>query len=181
MIWLRLTGCVLVTVSCGALGVLKAHQWKDHRKMLEELRRMIYLLRGEILYARSPLAEALQRAGEKSAGAPAAFFLRVAGRLAAQEGEGFYDIWQEELEDLTGTSVRQGRRLSLSRREIQELKEFGQHLGYLDVGMQERTIALYLEQLDMSIGFYREHERERVRMCTSLGIMGGLFLSVILC
>ena len=171
---LRLAGCVLVTISCSALGVCKARQWKEHRNMLEQLRKMIYLLRGEILYAHSPLDEALERAGGKSDGPIAAWFQSVAVRLRRQEGDRFFQIWQEELD-------KQQKKLLLSQRELQELKEFGEHLGYLDVGMQERTIALYLEQLDMAIGFYREHEQERSRMCTSLGIMGGLFLSVILC
>lgn len=196
--WLRLVGCVFVTVSCGALGILKARQWKEHRKMLEQLRKMIYLLRGEILYAHSPLGEALERVGRKSDGPIADWFCDVAKRLELYDGERFSQIWQEELDrrirsskaktteksdgrSKTGDRKGSSGEFLLSPREIQELKEFGEHLGYLDVGMQERTIALYLEQLDMAIGFYREHEQERTRMCTSLGIMGGLFLAVILC
>ncbi len=172
--WLRLIGCALVTVSCSALGFWKARQWKEHRKLLEDLRRLIYLLRGEILYARSPLGEALERAGSKSGGPAAVWFCQVAKRLEQQEGQPFSRIWQQELDKQAGAML-------LSPREQQELKEFGEHLGYLDVEMQERTIALYLEQLDMTIGFYRDHEQERTRMCASLGIMGGLFLAVILC
>ena len=89
-------------------------------------------------------------------------------------GETFSGIWKEELD-------RQAKAMLLSAREQTELAEFGEHLGYLDVGMQERTIALYLEQLDLAIGVLREHEPERTRMCTCLGIMGGMFLSVLLC
>ncbi len=174
MIWLRITGCVLVTASCGALGIWKARQWRLHRQMLERLRRMVYLLRGEILYAMSPLPEALERVGRKSDGPAAVWFCRMAERLKRQEGETFSRIWREELDG-------QARAMLLSQRETAELAEFGEHLGYLDVGMQERTIALYLEQLDLSIGFLREHEQERTRICTCLGIMSGLFLSVILC
>lgn len=174
MIWLRIAGCVLVTASCGALGILKARQWRSHRQMLERLRRMVYLLRGEILYAMSPLQEALERVGGKSDDPAAVWFCRVAERLKCQEGETFSRIWREELD-------RQAKAMLLSPGEVTELAEFGEHLGYLDVGMQERTIALYLEQLDLSIGFLREHEQERTRMCACLGIMGGLFLSVLLC
>lgn len=172
--WLRLAGCVCVTAACGGLGFMKARQWREHRGQLEQLRKMIYLLRGEILYGREPLSEALERTGRKSDGPLAGWFCRTAERLRRQEGEGFPSVWQEELD-------RQAKKLLLSRRELQELKDFGQHLGYLDLELQERTIALYLEQLDMAIGFYREHESERMRMCASLGIMGGLFLAVILC
>ena len=42
-------------------------------------------------------------------------------------------------------------------------------------------MELYLEQLELSIRFYREQEREQQKLSISLGIMGGLFLTVLLC
>lgn len=172
--WMKLLGSALVTCSCGALGVWKAEQWKEHRKVLEEIRKMILLLKGEILYAHAPLGEALEQVGRKSEGIPAEIFCQTASRIMEQEGELFFDIWTEEIS-------RREKDLLLTQKECQELKSFGEHLGYLDLGMQERTIALYLEQLELSIDFYREHEREQTKLCTSLGLMGGLFLSIILC
>ena len=138
---LKLTGSFLVTCSCGALGMWKAAQWKEHLKMLEQLKKMVIMLRGEILYTHAPLGEAFGHVGRKSDGILGELFLR----------------------------------------ELEELTAFGEHLGYLDLEMQEHTVALYMEQLDMSIGFYREHEREQSRLYTSLGIMGGLFLSIMMC
>ncbi len=171
---LKLTGSLLVTCSCGALGLWKAGQWKEHLKMLEQLRKMIILLKGEILYAHAPLGEAFGNVGRKSEGILGKLFLAVEDRIGQQQGELFYIIWQEEVD-------RRGKDMLLSEREQQELTAFGKHLGYLDLEMQEHTIALYLEQLELSIKFYREHEREQSRLYTSLGIMGGLFLSIIMC
>ena len=121
MIWLRIAGCVLVTASCGALGILKARQWQNHRQMLERLRRMVYLLRGEILYAMSPLQEALERVGKRTDGPAAVWFCRMAERLKRQEGETFSRIWKEELD-------RQAKAMLLSQGEIAELAEFGRKL-----------------------------------------------------
>ncbi len=171
---LKLTGSLLVTCSCGALGLWKAGQWKEHLKMLEQLRKMIILLKGEILYAHAPLGEAFGNVGRKSEGILGKLFLAVEERIEQQQGEVFYIIWQEEVD-------RKGKDMLLSEREQQELTAFGKHLGYLDLEMQEHTISLYLEQLELSIKFYREHEREQNRLYTSLGIMGGLFLSIIMC
>lgn len=171
--WLKWIGCGLVTVSCGALGCFKAGQWKERRKTLEQLRKMVNLLKGEILYAHTPLGDALRQVGEKSQGPLKDFFLAVSRRLSAQEGLPFFDIWRQEAEKLSGD-------VPLDEKARQDLKGLGEHLGYLDVDMQERTILLYLEQLELSLGYYREHEREHCRLCASLGIMGGLFLSVIM-
>lgn len=172
--WMKILGSVLVTVSCSGLGLWKAGQWKEHRKLLEQIRKMILLLKGEILYAHAPLGEALEHVGRKSEGVPAKLFCRVAERIGQQDGELFYDLWKEAIDS-------HRKELLLTEKECEEFKALGEHLGYLDLGMQERTIELYLEQLELSLDFYREHERERVKLCTSLGVMGGLFLSIIMC
>ena len=171
---LKLAGSLLVTCSCGALGLWKAGQWKEHLGMLEQLRKMILLLKGEILYAHSPLEEALEQAGRKSEGVLASFFIQVASRIQDREGEVFFELWKEEIQN-------HKRNFLFTEKECAELKAFGEHLGYLDLDMQERTIALYLEQLDLSIDYYRSHEQEQTKLFTSLGVMGGLFLSIILC
>lgn len=172
--WMKILGSVLVTVSCSGLGLWMAGQWKEHRKLLEQIRKMILLLKGEILYAHAPLGEALEHVGRKSEGIPARLFCRVAERIGQQDGELFYDLWKEAIDS-------HRKELLLTEKECEEFKALGEHLGYLDLGMQERTIELYLEQLELSLNFYREHEQERVKLCTSLGVMGGLFLSIIMC
>ena len=46
---------------------------KEEDKM-EQLRQMVYFLKGEILYSRAPLAEALEQAGKRSGGELGRFF-----------------------------------------------------------------------------------------------------------
>ena len=171
---LKLTGSLLVTCSCGALGLWKAAQWKEHLKMMEQLKKMVLMLKREILYGHTPLGEAFGQVGRRTEGVLGELFRGTEERIGRGQGELFAVIWQEEVEN-------RKQDMFLSDREIRELCAFGEHLGYLDLEMQEHTIALYLEQLDMSIGFYREHEREQSRLYTSLGIMGGLFLSIMMC
>ena len=79
---LKIAGSLLVTCSCGALGLWKAAQWKDHLGMLEQLRKMIVLLRSEILYAHTPLGEALGHVGRKSEGVLAGLFGAFSPELA---------------------------------------------------------------------------------------------------
>ncbi|MDR0922725.1 MAG: stage III sporulation protein AB, partial [Hungatella sp.] len=88
-------------------------------------------------------------------------------------GESFYTVWQEEIDKLP-------REVCLSKEDKQNLKGLGEHLGYLDMDMQERNILLYLEQLDLTIGYLRKHKQEKSRLYTSLGIMGGLFLTIVM-
>ena len=52
MIWVKIMGGILVVLSGGGLGFVRADKWRSHRKNLEELRKMTLLLRSQILYAR---------------------------------------------------------------------------------------------------------------------------------
>lgn len=44
MIWLKIMGGILVVLSGGGLGFVRADKWRSHRKNLEELRKMTLLL-----------------------------------------------------------------------------------------------------------------------------------------
>lgn len=166
-------GALCVVCASAGLGISCSNQWKEHLRTAEELRKMIFLLKGEILYAKSPLGEAFERVGKRCQGPLGTFFTEVAGRIEERNGEPFYTIWKNEVDKL-------GRDCELSGKDKQELSAFGEHLGYLDCDMQERTILLYLEQLDLTIDYLREHLREKSRLYTSLGIMGGLFLAIVM-
>ena len=177
---MRWIGAGLVVLSCTSLGFQTAWQWRMRLRWLEQLRQMIYFLKGEILYGHTALNEALDRVGQRCLQAEGErglrklplFFLSVAGRIDRQEGEAFCQIWREEMEALKISP--------LTEEDKKALKNLGDHLGYLDLTMQERNLLLYLEQLDEQIGYLRCYLKERTKLYTSLGIMGGLFLTVAL-
>lgn len=171
--WIRILGVMLVIGSSTGLGFYMAFQWNEHLRTVEKLRKMIFLLKGEIIYANAPLTEAFERIGNKSGGEIGNFFVKVADRLSRQHGETFYFVWQEEINKLP-------KEVCLSKEDKQNLKDLGEHLGYLDMEMQERNILLYMEQLDLTIGYLRKHKQEKGRLYTSMGIMGGLFLAIVM-
>lgn len=139
---------------------------------------MIYFLKGEILYGHAPLGAALEQVGGRCERAESArgccglprFFRSVAKRIGMQEGEIFSDIWKEELAQLKDSPLKE--------EDLAGLKSLGDHLGYLDLSMQERNLLLYLEHLDGQIEYLRMHRKEKTKLYTSLGVMGGLFLTV---
>lgn len=170
----KIIGGALVIAASSGLGFWMAGQWKEHLKAVEQLRKMIFLLKGEIIYANAPLEEAFHHVGKRAEGALGQMFMEVAVRIGNQNGEPFYTMWKDEIDKL-------GKNACLSEKDKQELMGLGEHLGYLDLEMQERNILLYLEQLDMSVDYLREHQREKSRLYASLGVMGGLFLVILMC
>lgn len=168
-------GMFLVVISSSGLGVWMAGRWQERLKQMEHLRQLIYFLKGEIVYSHAPLAEALERVGKRGGGLLGDFFERVSRRILIQEGESLREIWNSELKQ-----TEENRGLALSGEDLAQLKSLGNHLGYLDVDMQERMLLLYLEQANLTIADLREHKREKCRLYTSMGVMGGIFLVIIM-
>ena len=157
------TGAVLVLFSAGGLGIWSAMQWKGRLRMLETLRQMIYFLKGEITYSRAPLAEALERVGKREPGPLGGLFEAAAEGIYMQEGESLQEIWKRQVMNLNTDSGP----IPLEQEDLEQLAHLGEHLGYL-------------EQLDLTIDYLRQNQREKCRLYTSLGIMGGMFLVIVM-
>ncbi len=171
---MKIAGCLLIISGSTGLGVWMSQWYQKRLENLEQLRQMIILLKGQILYANAPLEEAFDTIGRRTDGFLSELFLKVSERIQMQEGESFNSLWKEEV----GQSAPEA---AFSRKDRQFLSAMGEHLGFLDRDMQERNLKLYLEQLDLDIDKLREQKQERGRLYISLGVMGGLFLSIILC
>lgn len=169
--WIKGFGVCLVMISCVGLGMQTAQQRKERRRVLETLKRMISQLKGEILYSNLPLPAALLRAGQRNDGPAAGLFLAVAKRMEESGAESFGEIWEAETAAFFQTGL-------LAEGEQEGLRAFGSGLGYLDRDMQERTINFYLEELDQGIETLKKTEPEQCRLFRGLGVLGGLFLTV---
>lgn len=170
--WMKVAGASLVILSCTGMGAETARQWKERRRLLETLKRMISQLKGEILYSNLPLPTAFLRTGQRGSGAAGRLFLAVAKRMEEEQGTSFEEVWNQETKAFFGACA-------LGTGEMEQLSAFGACLGYLDRDMQERTMDFYLEELEQEIQTLRKNETERCRLALGLGILGGLFLAVV--
>lgn len=178
LLGLRCLGAVLVILGASGFGISMAAQYTKRLSQLEQLRRMIFLLKGQIVYANASLPEAFEAVGKRENGPLGTLFLRVAEQAETLEEADFSAVWEQEIGKM---EEKNGKGQSaLSRSDRQSLAGLGRHLGFLDREMQERNLLLYLEELDEQIAQLRGHRQETCRLYTSLGVMGGIFLAVIL-
>lgn len=171
--WLKVFGAACILSGAAGTGIWFAGRYRQRIQELEQLKQMIFLLKGQILYASAPLPEALETVGKRVDGILGSLFQETAASLRSQPGEPFSVVWKRAVSGIDGKTA-------LSRSDRQTLESMGEHLGFLDRETQERTLLLYLEQVDAELHVLREHRQERCRLYASLGVMGGLFLAVIL-
>lgn len=94
------TGGLLILFAGSGMGVWLAWGYKKRLQTLETLRRMVYCLKGEIVYSHAPLEEAFERIGRREKGIPGELFIQTAERIGSRTGENFAKIWEKTIEEM---------------------------------------------------------------------------------
>ena len=169
---LKIIGAVLVIFACAALGDKKSAAISDRLFLLREIEKLLLLLMGEITYRREALPEAVLRVSGKVQ-EPLCSFLKETAEMAQKyQGERFACIFRENAEKYLKNS-------ELTQKDFEEFVQLGEYLGWMDITLQKNTITLYQEQLKQEIQYLERELPGRKKMCQSLGVIAGIFLSIL--
>lgn len=170
---MKIIGCMLVILSSAGMGFYFSSEMRSRIEDLRDLKKLIGLLRGDIRYANTPLPEAINSIHKRHTGNFQSFFRYVSTKLNELSGQTFTEIWKTAAEhELANTS--------LTKKDKLHLAQFGENLGYLDKDMQMNTIDLYVSQLEEMITESSKTIKEKTYMFNTLGIMGGIFITIIM-
>lgn len=170
---IKLFGIILILCSSSLIGFRLSRELEERILELSEIKKMIIMLRGEIKYGNSVLSEAFLSIGGRMKEPYGAFLLESQESMEQKKGQTFQEIWKEQVE-------KHLKKTTLSEKDLLRLNQFGEQLGYLDKDMQLSTIELYLEQLEEEINGARENSKKNGRLYQSLGIMGGVLITVLI-
>lgn len=92
--WMKLSGAVCILWGAAGTGIWFAGRYRQRILELEQLKQMVFLLKGQILYAGAPLPEAFGTVGRRVAGTLGNLFQETAALLEAQPGEPFPTVWR---------------------------------------------------------------------------------------
>lgn len=170
---IKIIGCILVITSSAGIGLYFSCVLKERIEELTELKKILILLRGNIRYANTPLAEALYSISIRHNGEFKSFLSWVSEQMEKMQGETIADIWKRGVEQkLKG--------LSLTKKDKESLIGFGNNLGYLDKDMQLGTIDMYVATLETEIEEASRTVKEKTYLYNSLGVMAGIFLTIVM-
>ena len=173
MIYIKIIGCILIITSSAGMGWYFSGELKNRVLDLRELRKLIFLLRGDIRYANTPLPEAVQALSIRHDGKYKQFLAEIAERLNELGGISFCTIWKNSV-------TKKLDNTSLSKKDLSGLGQLGENLGYLDKDMQMNTLDLYISQIEEDIGDLSRNVKEKSYLYNSLGVMGGIFITLIM-
>lgn len=170
---LKIIGSIFIITSSSAIGVYFSNRIKERVEDLKLLKRDMFILKGDIRYAKATLPESLDGIAERNKGKFYLFFRTVADQLLSGEGYSFQEIWSDAVKEHLNTTC-------MSEKDKMYFASLGENLGYLDKEMQINTIDLYLARLDEEIESASKAVLEKAKLYNILGIIGGIFITIIM-
>ena len=156
-----------------AIGWYEAERIRQRTSELRELEQALMMLKGDIRFAKTTLPEAIARLARYHEGSFAEFFRVVSAELLEYSGVSLNEIWRQRTEE-----ILKGTALNAKDREF--VASLGDMLGVADVQLQQNTLELAAERLSGEIAAASEKEKDRMYLCRALGVLGGVFLTVLL-
>ena len=101
------------------------------------------------------------------------FFWKVSEDLGKRTGQTAGEIWSRNLKEIQ-------KLLFLTKKEQQDLEEFGQLLGRMDMPMQLSAIQFYQEKIMLSLAEAKAAANSRQKLYRYLGALGGAALVLVI-
>lgn len=170
---LKVVGCLMIMAASSGYGLTKGLEYKRQVEEMSRIERIIWQLRGEISYMKAPLPDVFYRVGGRLTEPYKEWMYSLSEELKGYSMESFKEIWERVTRDKL-------RGISLPKSEWDELLRLGAQMGYLDIRMQETALEWYGNQMQGRETAMRDVLAQKKRLFGYLGVMGGVFLVILL-
>ena len=131
------------------------------------------MIKGELEYSSAPLSEVFGRISARVREPYRQWLGAMEKQVENREEDAFLKIWMRSVDKYL-------KELHLKSEHSIQLKELGTYLGQTDGASESRNLQLYLGRLELEIEKVREGMAAKKRIGNCLGVMGGIFLVVLL-
>lgn len=171
----KLVGIVLIILSSSLLGFYYAAAPKRRIADLLELRRALGILKAEISYGLTVFPEAAANIAERTKSPIKDIFMDMHETLKENrlEMESLFDIWCSSFQ-------KYEKRSHFSKEDISAFSSLGQTIGYLDKKMQTSAIDMTDVYITDKVDELNKKNEKTSRMYRSIGILGGILITIVL-
>lgn len=169
----RVVGALLILIGTGGAGYIYGKELKYYLGKLQYFRYVMSLIRGEIAYTYAPLPEVFAEVAARVKEPYRRWLIKTAREMEQREEYGFARVWNRCADQYL-------KELRLKSEHSVLVKEAGTFLGSLEKDTLDHAMQMYLNKVDLEIEKQREGLAAKTRIGRCLGVMGGIFLIVIL-
>lgn len=163
---------IFSAVAIGAVtGINKGNGLIHQYQELLYIKKAALLIHGEIRYNCGTAAEVFLNVSKRLREPYKSAFLSLSNELENHSGEEFSHMWNTYV-------IETVSKLDLSEQDVERFKELGENIGYLDMQMQLNYLDFYIEKLNRRIDEVKTGLDGNVKLCRTLGVMGGLLAAI---
>lgn len=169
---LQLTGCFMIIAGCVGIAAVVCRDYNSRLFLLKQIREIYENLKYYITYQKMTIPEAVLRLSEKERGP----FSVVLHEIYEENREGngnFPDIWNRHMGKMLSGSA-------LHDAEKKLLLDFPSCLGYMEEGAQAGALDEFQREVVRCIEELSGEQKSKNKMVMSLGLAGGVLLSILL-
>ena len=170
---LRFFGSAAVVIGCVGLGFYYSAKEGFRTAELLAFKKALLILSSEIEYVRSPLAVACANIAARTGSLTGLIFGLFSEFLTVNNGETAYQLWIKATNSIKEKSY-------LTPKDFEMIEGFGKTIGYLDKNMQQNAIDYAISYIDEKAVALQISSEKNKRMYRSLGLIGGLLITVVL-
>ena len=163
----------MIIISASLLGMIKGQELQKRLSDMLEIKRVFVLLKSQIEYTRSTFPAVFMQMSKRCDGVYKDWLLYLAKELNKCEANRIRNIWEAGVDKVL-------YKTQLKKAELDLIKSVGTNLGQLDMESQTNAICLFLDQWEETIRKTRADLDAKKRLSNLLGVLGGVFLVILL-
>ena len=162
--------CVLFSI-CSYVGFEYGEAFNKRMSQLREVLKSLLILQNDVLYAATPLPEALDNFSYKVDEPINSFIKGMREKLVSGNAESVYEAAEAEYSVLE-------KDFSLDSSDIKILSDFFKSLGESGAFGQERIFSLAIEGIKINLSESEEAAKKNVKLYRYLGVCIGAMLTI---
>lgn len=174
MFVLKIMGAVLLIFSTSMYGFQMGNAYLRRIDNLKELKKCLVLLDGELKYNSTPLRVAMEKIAVRNQSVYSTFFQKVANLMEQDVSMDVSEAWEQSVGQLIGDNF------CFNKGDLEKLIQFGKTIGNLDRESRQSAFEGYMFEIDMDVEEVLADKDNKVKMFRTLGVMAGLFLTVLI-
>lgn len=172
MTYIKFIGGILVIISSSLLGISFCNDVRKRIELMMEFKNLLYIVRSGMEYNRFVLPEIFEGSAGMVKGEASRLAELTADGLMQDEKREFFEVWTDSVAEVYGkTSVG---------KDLDMFYEAGRVMGILDMKLRISGIDSCIDALEDKIRSEQSEMPEKCRIRRNLGLLSGLFITIVL-
>lgn len=174
MFALKIIGSMLLITSTSLYGFSLGNAYVTRIRNLKELHKSMILLDGELTYNKTPLRMAMRKMAARTESVYKEFFDDIAKIMEEDYSMDVGEAWEQAVCHIIT------EKYCFQEKDKRKLKEFGKSIGNRDADTRKASFENYFLELNIDIEESVKEKDNRVMIYRTMGIMAGMFISIII-